>query len=167
MTTDERGGTPASNRDDTETVVRTILLGSNRGRARQAQLTGLAFGLFVLTFAGYELGIFYHSGGVVFVPFHAALVGVAAALWTGYSQTGVLAGWGLSCLSLLGWRTWAATNVSPRPLTERIAHVLEPDALAATALVGLGVAVIGYTAGALVKKGTTAVRSANQATTDN
>lgn len=144
-----------------------MLLGSKRGGPRQALLIGLALGFFALTFLAYELDIFDHSGGVVFIPFHAALVGVTAAFWTGYSQSGLLAGWVLTYLSFLGWRTEWATDISPRPLIERIAYVVRPDGLVALAIIGVGVAVIGFIAGALARKGIDTLRAGPQTATND
>ncbi|QCC49476.1 hypothetical protein DV707_17280 (plasmid) [Halobellus limi] len=144
-----------------------MLLGSKRGRPQEALLIGLGLGLFALTFLAYELNIFYHSGGVVFIPFHAAFLGVAAAFWTGYSRTGLLAGWVLTYLSFLGWRTEWATDISPRPFIERIAYVVQPDGLVALAIIGVGVAVIGFTAGTLARKGIDALRTGPQTATND
>ena len=144
-----------------------MILGSKRERPRQILLIGLALGLFGLTFLAYELDIFYHSGGVVFIPFHAALVGVTIAFWTGYSRTGFLSGWILTYLSFLGWRTEWATEISLRPLIERIAYVVRPDGLVALAIIGFGVALIGFTLGMLARKTIDTLRPGARTTTDN
>jgi len=144
-----------------------MLLGSKRGKPRQTLLIGLGLGIFVLTFVAYELDIFYHSGGVVFIPFHATLVGVIAAFWTGYSRIGLLSGWVLTYLSFLGWRTEWATDISPRPFIERVAYIIQPDGLVVLAIVGVGVAVIGFTVGSLARKTIDMLRSGPRTTTDN
>ncbi|WP_276260845.1 hypothetical protein [Haloglomus litoreum] len=164
MTADE--GRPPPNRADVLATFRTVVLGSNRGAPRRTVLIGLGLGLVVLTFLAYELDIFYDSGGVVFIPFHAALVGLAAAFWTGYSRTGLLSGWALTFLSFLGWRAEWATEISPRPPVERVAYVVRPDGLVALAIIGLGVAAIGFTAGALTRRGIDAVRTGSRTASD-
>jgi len=167
MTSDGRQLTTTPRRDDILATFRTILLGSKRGGQRQALLIGLSFGLFALTFLAYELNIFYDSGGVVFIPFHAAIVGVTAAFWTGYRRFGLLSGWVLTYVTFLGWRTEWATGISPRPLIERIAYVFRPDGLVALAIIGVGVAVIGFTAGTIVRKGINTLRAGPRTTTNN
>lgn len=167
MTADEQRTPQPSNRADVLATARSVLLGSERGGPRRAVLIGLAVGLSGLTFLAYELDIFYDSGGVVFIPFHAALVGVTAAFWTGYSRTGLLPGWGLAYLSFLGWRAEWATEISARPLLERVAYVVRPDGLVALAIIGLGVAVIGFTAGTLTRKGLDVLRTRPRTTTDS
>lgn len=167
MTADERRPPSAASRADILATLRTMLLGSKRGGPQQTLLIGLGLGLFALTFLAYELDIFYHSGGVVFIPLHAALVGATAAFWTGYSRSGLLSGWVLTYLSFLGWRTEWATDISPRPLIERIAYVVRPDGLAALAIIGLGVAIIGFVAGTLARTAIDTLRAGPQTATDN
>jgi len=167
MPSDERRLTAAVSRDDILASLRPLFLGSERGGPRRTLLIGLALGLFVLTFFGYELDVFYHSGGVVFIPFHAALVGVTAAFWTGYSRTGLLSGWVLTYCSFLGWRTEWATDISSRPLVERIAYVLQPEGLVVLAIIGIGVMGIGVTAGALARKAIDTLRAKTRTATNN
>lgn len=167
MTADERGRNSAPGRNDRRAPLRTVLLGPERGGSRRIRLAGLALGLFCLTFSAYELDVFSHSGGVVFVPVHAATVGAIAAFWAGYSRNGLLSGWGLTYLSLLGWRAEWATDVSPRPLVERLAYVVRPDGLLYLAVVGVVVAVAGFAAGTLARKGIDALRGRPRTATDD
>lgn len=153
MTADEWPPTTTPKRDDVLATSRTVLLGSRRGGGRQSLVVGLALGLFALTFLAYELDIVSHSGGVVFVPFYAVFIGLTAAFWTGYGQIGLLSGWALTYITFLGWRTEWATGISPRPLTERIAYIVQPDGLVVLAIIGIGVTVIGFTAGTIARKG--------------
>jgi hypothetical protein len=110
----------------------------------------------------YEFDIFYHSGGVVFIPFHAATVGGIAAFWTGYSRNGLIAGSGLTYLSLLGMQAEWATEISPRPLFDRVASIVQPDGLLVLAIIGFIVAIVGFTAGALARKGISTLRAGAQ-----
>jgi hypothetical protein len=166
MPSDERPSA-APDRPDRLTALRAALLGSKRGRPRRTVLICLVLGLPGLTFLAYELDIFFDSGGVVFVPFHAALIGVIAAFWAGYTRAGLLPGWGLAYLPLLGWRAEWATEISPRPLLDRIAYVVRPDGLVALAVIGAGVALVGFTAGALTGQGLDALRGGPATTTDD
>jgi hypothetical protein len=166
MTSTGREHTGARERDDVQTTLRTVLLGPSDGRSGRGRLAALAVGLFGLTFLAYELDVFYHAGGVVFVPFHAVIVGGIAAVWAGYSREGLVAGWGLTYLSLLGMRAEWATDISPRPLVERVAYVVELDGLLALAVIGAVVAVVGWSVGALARKGITALRGRSRTDTD-
>jgi hypothetical protein len=162
MASDERGDNAAPRQETLRGTLHTMLLGSARVGPRWEYLTGLALGLFGVTFVAYEFNIFYHSGGVVFIPFHATIVGGIAAFWTGYSRNGLVAGWGLTYLSLLGMRAEWATNISPRPLINRVAYIVQPDGLLVLAIIGAVVAVVGFTAGALARKGIDTLRTVVQ-----
>jgi hypothetical protein len=107
---------------------------------------------------GYELGIFYDSGGLVWIPFHAATVGVIAGFWTGYRRNGLFFGWVLSYVSLLSWRAEWATEISARTLAERIGYIVRLDGLVVLALIGIIVALLGFMAGEIVRKGVDTVR---------
>jgi hypothetical protein len=152
MTAGEHQSPSPTSQAEITTIIRRILFGSKQGPPQQTVLIGVALGLFGVTFLAYELDIFYHSGGVVFVPFHAAVVGLIAACWTGYRQIGVVTGWGLTYVGFLGWRAEWATDISPRPLIERIGYVVQLDGLIALAIIGAGVAVTGFTAGAIARQ---------------
>lgn len=162
MTRNERGQTTAPRRENIQGLLHAMLLGSPGVRRGWGYLAGLALCLFGVTFFAYELDIFYHSGGVVFIPFHAAVVGGIAAFWAGYSRNGLVAGWGLTYLSLLGMRAEWATDISPRPLIDRVAYIVEPDGLLMLAIIGVAVAVVGVTAGALARRGIDTLRTVAQ-----
>lgn len=166
MASDGVKHTTTGGRDDDGSTLHSVLLGSNRGRSRRCLLVALALGLFGVTFLAYEVGVFYHAGGVVFVPFHATVIGAIAAFWAGYSRDGLVAGWGLAYLSLLGMRAEWATDISPRPLLERVAYVVEPDGLLVLAVIGAVVAVVGFTGGALARRSITALRARSRTVTD-
>lgn len=152
MTSDERGQHAVPKWKTVRGTLHTVLFGSSSVERRWTYLTGLALGLFGVTFFAYEFEIFYHSGGVVFIPFHAAIVGGIAAVWAGYSRNGVVAGWGLTYFSLLGMQAEWATEISPRPLLDRVASIVQPDGLVVLGVIGVVVAAVGVTAGALARK---------------
>jgi len=158
MKSGKRGHNPTPRWEGPHATLRTLLLGSKRVGPRPGYLIALGLGLFGLTFLAYEIGVFYHSGGVVFVPFHAAIVGMIAAFWVGYSRNGLLIGWIFAYLSFLGWHAEWATDISPRPLIERIYYVIRPDGLVALAIMALVVAVVGFTAGEISRKGINVLR---------
>lgn len=157
MTSDEPGQEAALRLENSRGTLHAMLLGSARVGRRWKYLSGLALSLFGVTFLAYEFDIFYHSGGVIFIPFHATIVGGIAAFWAGYSRNGLVAGWGLTYLSLLGMQAEWATNISSRPLIDRVAYIVRPDGLLVLAIIGVIVAVVGFTAGALARKGISTV----------
>jgi hypothetical protein len=152
MRSNERGESVPPRGEGLRATLRTLLLGSPRGGRRWGYLTALALALFAVTFLAYEFGVFYHSGDVVLLPFHAAIVGGTAAFWAGYGRKGLVAGWALSSLPLLGMQVEWATDISPRPLIDRVAYVVQPDGLLVLATIGLAVAAAGFAAGAFAQK---------------
>lgn len=166
MMADEKGQNTALRRDDHRGSLATILLGSDQVGFSWKYLTALGLTLFGVTFVAYDLGIFSHSGGVVFIPFHAALIGVIAAFWSGYSRNGLVAGWSLTYFSLLGWQAEWATNISPRPFIHRVASIVQLDGLLALAIIGVVVAVIGFTSGAVAEKIITILQTGPQTDSD-
>lgn len=164
-------GTPAnpsiSGRSDLRAALRTIVLGSEPGDRRRGLRTGLALGLFGTTFFAYELGIFFDSSGIVFISFHAAIVGVIATFWAGYARNGLLFGWVLTYLSFLGWHAEWATEISVRSLANRVAYFVRPDGLLALTSIGLIVAVVGFTAGALTRRGIDTLRAGSRPVIDS
>jgi hypothetical protein len=159
-----RGGRATGDAD--RGVVATALLGSGPLPARWRRLAAVALGLALLTFSAYELGPFTNGGGVVFIPFFAALVGLAAACWAGYARQGLLAGWLLTVATLLGWQAEWATGISARPLVDRIAYVLEPAGLAYLAVLGAILAVVGFSVGAAARWSVETLRAGRRARTD-
>ena len=86
--------------------------------------------LFGVTFAGYALGLFATSGGVVFLHADAALVGTAAASWVGFERGGLVPAW----LSVYGALLGGAADhyvigQSTGRLPQRVADLLSPDGL--------------------------------------
>lgn len=52
----------------------------------------VAVGLFEVTLVAYALGFVAVSGGVIWMPSYAALVGMIAGFWVGYARRGLLFG---------------------------------------------------------------------------
>lgn len=163
----DSGRDPTPGTDADRSTVRVVLVGSDRIETRWRWIVGLALGLFVVTFTAYELRVFTSSGGVVFIPFYAGTIGILTAFWVGYSRNGLLPGWALTSATLLGWHTEWATNISPRPLVDRIAYVVQPSGLAYLAVVGLILSVFGFSAGAIVRWSVETLRSGQRARTDD
>lgn len=140
--------------------LRSILIGTKQSEYRPYVVLALALGGFVTTFAAYALGIFSVSGGIVWVPFYAAVVGMVAACWVGYRREGLVFGWVVTYSSLLGWHAeWALYEISRRPLIERIASFVQPDGLAFLAVEGMVLGTLAFTLGALVRWAVNSFRS--------
>lgn len=138
---------------------RRLLIGrENPGYPRVRWLL-LALGLFLSTFAGYALGVFEISGGVVFIPGDASLLGSAAALLVGYAHGGVLTAWLVSFGSLLGFKAYHAfVGLSYRSFPAQLAYFLELEGLFVLSVQGLLVGLIAYTVGSLVRRAVTMLR---------
>lgn len=114
----------------------------------------LAVGLFATTFAGYALGVFEITGCVVFVPGHAALVGLLAAAVVGYLRGGVVFGWLVVFGALLGNRAdHAFLGLSSRTRVEQAVYFLQFEGLVVYAVVAAVLGGLAFTAGALVRWG--------------
>ena len=142
-------------------TLRSVLLGTDRTLSNRYPTLALVFGVFSATTAAYAVGAFSVSGGVVFLPFHAAVVGTAAAGWLGYSRGGLAFGWAVAYASLLGSHAdHAFFGLSGRGLPERAAYFLSPDGLVFLAVEGVALGTIGFALGAFARWGRRSVRSA-------
>lgn len=141
-------------------TLRSVLLGARRD-GPPPYLTGLvAVGGFLASLAGYALGVFEVSGGVVWMPFHAAVVGIAAACLLGGVRRGLLAAWVGTYAALLGYHAdHAFFGLSGRTLGERFAYFVEPDGLAFLAVEAVVLGTIAFLLGRGLRLGFDAVRS--------
>lgn len=109
-------------------TLRSSFLGESPRRARHL---AFAAGSFAVTFVGYAIGAFEVSGGVVWVPFHAAAVGAIVSAWIGYRRGGLPIAWIAVYASHLGFHAeWAVFGLPGRPIAERIGFFVSPDGLA-------------------------------------
>ncbi|MFC4549205.1 MULTISPECIES: hypothetical protein [Halorussus] len=132
----------------------TVLFGRRRIDRRPSVPLILAVGVFALTFVGYALGVFSVSGGVVFVPYYAAVVGMVAAGAAGYSQNGVALAWLFTYASLLGFDAdHVFLGLSGRSLGSRLAAFLQPDGLAFFAVLALVLGTLAFGFGSLARLG--------------
>jgi apolipoprotein N-acyltransferase len=112
------------------TVLRTLLVGRRRHPLQRPLLAGLAVVLFFLSLSAYATGLATVSGGVVWVPGHAALIGVAAGFGVGFARGGLLFAWLASYASLLGFFAYgAAIEAAEGDLVERVGSLVRVDAL--------------------------------------
>lgn len=138
--------------------LRSVLVGQRSGRHRLL-VVALAFGVFGTTLAAYVLGIFAVSGGVVWIPFHAAVVGTIAACWIGYSRSGLLFGWLVTVSALLGYHAeHAFFGLSEGGFLERLAYFVRPDALVVLTVEGIVLGTVAFAVGALLRWGIEPVR---------
>ncbi len=141
---------------------RSFLVGPSRAGRRRHLVVGLAG--FVVTFVAYALGIFYVSGGLVFIPYHAAVVGMLVSCWVGYRNGGLVIGWVVTYASLLGYHAdHAFIGISRRPLPYRISYFLRPDGLAALAVEGVILGSLAFVVGYLLRLGIELARSRSSA----
>lgn len=138
-------------------ALRSALLGTKQSEPRAYLVIALALGAFVTTFAAYTLGLFDVSGGLVWVPLHAAVGGMIAGCWIGYSQKGLLFAWIVTYTSLLGYYgSDALSQLSG--LAEQLAHFLSLDGLAFFAAEGVVLGTLAFILGSLLRLGTHSFR---------
>ena len=140
---------------------RTLLLGRDRFQRRLDVLLAVALG--VLTAVAYAADVFELGGGVVLVPFHAAVVGLVAAAGVGYRRGGLVPAWLVAFTPHVGLNViWAFLWLSPgRPLGDRLAFVFDPAGLTVAAVTAVVVAAFGYAWGRLFALGAERLRSAS------
>lgn len=142
------------------TSLRSILVGAKRSDAPLYLVGALALGGFVVTVTAYALGIFAVSGGVVWVPFHAAIVGICAGFVVGCVRYGLLSAWIVTYMPLLGYRAdHAFFSLSGRSVSEQAAYFVGLEALAVLAVEAIALGTIAFTFGSLARIGADALRS--------
>lgn len=131
-------------------TLRTLVAGTDRPRRAVAlDLVGVAL-VFVVTFGAYALGVFAVSGGVVFVPGHAVLVGVVVAAFFAVRERGLLLAVLAVYAALLGSSAdHYLLGLSGRSLAERLAAFLQPDGLVYLAVLALVVGTVTWVLGTL------------------
>lgn len=135
-------------------TLRSVLVGQPGSAHDQYIALGVTLLLFVTTFAAYAVGIFSVGGGVVFVPGHAALVGLLAAGWAGYRHRGVAVAWLLAFGPLLGYLAdHYLLGLTGRPFAERVAALVDLDGLLVMGFEALVFGTIGFSVGAITHWG--------------
>lgn len=137
-----------------------LLIGSGQDRHPRKITLLLAGLLFVITFASYAFGIFETSGGVIWIPADAALVGVIAAAWVGYSRNGLVFAWLVAYTSLLGsLANHYFLGLSGRTFFEELTLFVQPDGLVFIAVEGLVIGTVAFVAGFLGSKVIDSIRT--------
>ncbi len=136
---------------------RSLLVGSEGTGLGRYPILGLAIAVFLVSFGAYALGIFAVSGGLVWIPGDAALLGMLAAAWVGYHRLGLVFGWLVTYASLLGYAAESAMfEISSRPFLDRVAAFLRPDGLIFLGVEALFLATVAFTVGYLGRRGVAA-----------
>lgn len=131
--------------------LRQCLLGRESHRDRWL---ALALVVFVATVTAYAVGVFHISGGVVFIPGQAALVGLLAAAFVGAARGGLLFAWLVTYGALLGYHAdHAFFGLSHRTRLEQAAYFLELDGLAVLAVEAVVLGSLAFVVGRLARWG--------------
>lgn len=140
--------------------MQAVLVGRDETGLTRYTLLGLTIVLFLVSFGAYALEIFAVSGGLVWIPQDAALLGMVAAAWVGYHRLGLVFGWVVTYASLLGYAAESAMlEISARPFVDRVAAFLRPDGLLFLGVEALVLASIAVTVGYLGRLGIEAWRA--------
>jgi hypothetical protein len=140
-------------------TLHSLLVGGDRSDAPPYLVTALAFGGFVFTVAAYVLEIFTISGGIVWIPFHAAVVGMCAGCLVGYFRRGLLFAWVVTYTALLGYRAdHAFFGLSGRSFGEQAAYFFELDGLAVLAVEAVVLGAVAFGLGWIARVGIDAIR---------
>lgn len=143
--------------------LRPVLLGQSSSLTRRYLAYAVVLGL--TTTALYATGIFSVSGGVVFVPAAAAIVGFVAATVVTYRNDGLFVAWVVAYAPLLGFKLcWALFWLSNRPLAERIAYFFSPDGLVFLGVEAILIGTLGFVLGAAIRRSLERVRRSRSST---
>lgn len=135
-------------------VVTRLLIGTDRSRSHWSLVGVLAFALFITTFAAYASGLFRVSGGVLLIPFHAAIVGMLGAAVIGAVRGGLVATWIITYMPFLGFHAdHAFLGLPGRPFDEQLAYFVRPDGLAMLAIEAIIVGTLAFALGMLLRWG--------------
>ena len=133
---------------------RFIILGTSQLKRSRLTLLVLALSGFVLTFGGYTLGVFSVSGGVLLVPFYAAIVGMIAAFWVGYAKNGLLFAWMVAYTPLLGFHAEdALLGTREQNIGERLSYLVQLDAFVVLGVEAIIFGTVAFAAGYLLRGG--------------
>ena len=140
-------------------ALRAALLGSSRDRPLPSLRLVAPPLCFAVTVAAYAVGAFSIAGGVVFVPFDAAALGVAVAAGLGYRRDGLFPAWTTVYAALLGYSAvHYFLGLSGRSLAERAAAFLSPDGLAFLGVEALVFGTVAWVVGSLAALAVARVR---------
>ena len=144
---------------------RSIILGTNQRKDSRLTLLTLVLGGFVLTFGGYALGAFSVSGGALLIPFYAAIVGVMAAFWVGYTKSGLLFAWLVAYTPMLGFHVEdALLGAREQSVGERLTYLVQLDAFVVLGVEAIIFGTAAFAVGYLLQGGFNLFRERSQPT---
>lgn len=114
---------------------------------------------FLGVFAAYAVGLFTVAGGVVFLAWDAAVVGVVAAAVLAYRRAGLAVAWLTVYAALLGYSAdHYLLGLSGRSLGDRIVAFLGIDGLVFVGVEAIVLGTLGWVAGTVTARIAGAVR---------
>lgn len=136
-----------------------ILLGRERTSQRAMGWGLVATVAFAISFVGYAVGVVAVSGGVIWIPGDAAVVGMFAAAVVGYARGGILIGWLVAYASLLGYSAQRSIfGYSNATVGEMLGYFLDPEGLLVLGLEGLALGVVAVAVGSACRVGVDSYR---------
>jgi hypothetical protein len=118
-----------------------------------AVVGGSCLGLFCLALTGYAVGIFSVSGGLVWIPWDAAVLGLVAGCLVGYLRGGLVYAWSVGVAALFGAHAdHALLGLADRPLAARLGYFLRLDGLTFYAVEGVLVGTIAFLVGSGIRQ---------------
>jgi hypothetical protein len=131
-------------------ALRPLLLGPDADSSLSIPGWLLPVAVFGVSFAFYAAGLFSVSGGVIWIPGDAALLGLVISLVVGYLGEGVLVAVASVYGAVLGYHAdHAFLGLSSHSRFEQLAYFLELDGLAYFGLIALVIGAIGFVLGSL------------------
>jgi hypothetical protein len=141
------------------TPIRSTLAPVERIDHYWAVIAGSCLVLFCLVFVLYAVGLFSTSGGLVWIPWDAAILGLVAGCLVGYLRIGLVFAWSVGVAALLGAHAdHALVGLADRPLAERLGYFARLDGLTFYAVEGVLVGTIAFLAGTGIRAAVRTVR---------
>lgn len=131
--------------------LRTVLFGITHLTEWRYTPVALAIAFFTITFTTYALNIFELSGGVVFLAFHAAVIGMLGAIWAGYHRRGLVAAWIITYATLLGQSAnfYFLSQPPNQSFADRAAEFIQFDGLVFLGIEALVLGTLAFLVGVL------------------
>ena len=148
--------------------VLSVLLGSDQTQSRRYFQLILAIGLFAIVFVGYAIIVFYVSGGLIWIPYYAAVVGMIAACGVGYYHDGLVIAWIVTYTSLLGYHAdHASIGLPNQSFVEQLAYFTQLDGLAFLGVEAVVLGTLAFTLGSLLQWVTSFLQKKRASIPDN
>ena len=139
--------------------LRSLLVGHDWTRERRPALLLATLGLFAASFVAYAVDVFAVSGGLVWIPFHGAVLGAASAAVVGYARGGLVLAWLATYAGELGYHAdHAFLGLTRRTFAEQLGYFLRPDGLAFLGVQAVVLGSLAFAGGAFIRGVLEAVR---------